>query len=72
QQTHIREALTKGSLDALPNILDALQATKAIEYTKSLAEKEVSKAKKALDMLPDSPYKKALIELAEYAILRSY
>jgi len=72
QQEKIREGLTKGSLDYLPDILKALEDTKAIAYTKSLAEKEVAKAIKALDVLPDSIYKKALIELAQYTIMRNY
>ncbi len=72
QQEKIREGLIKGSLDYLPDILEALEDTKAIEYTKSLAEKEVEKAIKTLAILPDSVYKKALADLAQYTILRSY
>ncbi len=72
QQTQIHTALTQGALDALPDILETLKATKAIEYTQALAGKEISKAIKALSILPDSQYKKALEELARYAILRNY
>jgi octaprenyl-diphosphate synthase len=72
QKTHIREALAQGSLDALPDILDILKATNAIEYTKQLAKKETALAISALAILPDSIYKQSLIELAEYATARSF
>lgn len=72
QKEKIRQALLEGSLKYLPDILEALEATKAIEYTRALASTEVSKAIKTLDILPESVYKKALVELAEYAILRSH
>ena len=72
QQIQIREALKQASLDTLPDILDTLKKTKAIEYTKQLAEKEVSIAISALDILPDSIYKKALEELAQYATARTF
>lgn len=72
QQTKIRESLIQGSLEHLPDILEALQETKSIEYTKSLADKEVEKAIEALKILPESAYKDALSQLAQYAVLRSY
>jgi octaprenyl-diphosphate synthase len=72
QQATIRDALTKGSLEALPDILEVIEATHAIDYTKNLAQKEVTQAIDALAILPDSAYKKALIDLAEYAIARNF
>ena len=72
QQEKIRRGLTEGSLEPLPDILQALEETKAIEYTKSLAQKEVELAKKSLTILPNSTYKEGLVDLAEYTISRNH
>lgn len=72
QKQQIIESLKKGSLDFLPDILVALEETKAIEYTKNIAAQEVDKALSALMILPETKYKQALINLAEFALQRSY
>ncbi|WP_115711729.1 polyprenyl synthetase family protein [Legionella sainthelensi] len=72
QKQQIEESLKHGTLDFLPEILEALEETKAIEYTKEIAAKEVNTAISSLTLLPDSKYKNALIELAQFALLRSY
>lgn len=72
QKQLIKTSLTEGSLAQLPAILDAIASTKAIEYTHSVAEDEVKKALSALQALPDSVYKEALKDLAQYAIARNY
>lgn len=72
QKQQIMESLKKGSLDYLPEILRALEETKAIEYTKKIAAEEIDKALSSLVILPDSRYKEALINLALFALQRSY
>lgn len=72
QQAKIRQGLTQGSLECLPEILEALKETGAIEYTKKLAEHEVEQAIHALQVLPASPYKRALEELAQYTLSRDH
>lgn len=72
QQQQIKDSLKKGTLDYLPGILIALEETKAIEYTKQIAAQEVDYALTALNVLPESKYKTALIELAKFALERSY
>lgn len=72
QQEQIKYALEHGSLDHLQDILQAIEETKAIEYTKKRAEAEVNNAISALCVIPDSEYKNALIELARYAISRDH
>lgn len=71
QKIQIRDSLTQGSLKHLPEILEAIQETHAIEYTQELAEKEVERAIATLTILPDSVYKKALEDLAQYTIIRN-
>lgn len=72
QKQQIEESLKHGTLDFLPEILEALEETKAIEYTKEIAAREVNTAISSLTLLPNSKYKNALIELAQFALLRSY
>jgi octaprenyl-diphosphate synthase len=72
QQQAIQQSLQQGNLDALPIILETLKETKAIEYTKSVALNEIDAALNCLQVLPDSPYKKGLIDLAHFVVERQY
>jgi len=72
QQEKIKDSLTQGTLKYLPEVMLAITETNAIEYTRSVAETEVSKAISALHALPDSVYKEALADIARYAIERSF
>lgn len=72
QQNLIKQTLSSGSLDNLPDIIQAIQETKAIDHTKQIAATEIDKAISALHVLPETAYKKALIDLAHYALSREY
>ena len=72
QQIKIKESLEQGTLQYLPEVMEAIAETHAIEYTRRVAEAEVDKAILALHALPDSTYKSALAELAQYAVQRNY
>jgi octaprenyl-diphosphate synthase len=51
-------------------ILTIMRETGSIEYTQKLAIEEAKKAKAALALIPDSPYKEALLGLADLAVNR--
>lgn len=72
QRQCVQNSLKEGSLEHLPDILAAIAATNAIEYTKQVAALEVNKAIEALEILPNTTYKEALIELAQYATQRTF
>lgn len=72
QQEEIKQTIKLGKRDNLPQILVAIQETNAIAYTKQKAANEVDKAISALQILPDSVYKTALIETAQYALERDH
>ncbi|KTD02009.1 octaprenyl diphosphate synthase IspB [Legionella geestiana] len=72
QRACIRKSLEEGSLEYLPQILEALRDTRAIEYTREIAASEVDKSLSALQSLPDSVYKEALADLARFALERSH
>lgn len=72
QQELIKQGLKQGGLKHLPQVLDAIKETNAIEYTKQFAAKEIDTAISALQVLQPSIYKDALIELAEFALQRTH
>ncbi|MFA5960439.1 MAG: polyprenyl synthetase family protein [Tatlockia sp.] len=72
QQQLIRDSLREGNLLHLTAILDAIEETKAIEYTRNYAAYEVDRAVTALHILPDSVYKQALVDLAQFSLERTH
>ncbi|GIU21151.1 octaprenyl-diphosphate synthase IspB [Shewanella sp. MBTL60-007] len=69
----IREAIEKGDgTEHIEIILSALKSCGALEYTEKRAIEESDKAIAALDIIPDSDYKTALISLAKIATQRSH
>jgi geranylgeranyl diphosphate synthase, type I len=65
-----------GKQDASPQeineALDVLKKSGSIDYAKKRAEHLVDQGKSALKVLPDSPAKKLLLNLADYMIKRGY
>ncbi|HEY0974451.1 MAG TPA: polyprenyl synthetase family protein [Solimonas sp.] len=66
QASMIREAIRQGRVDQLEQVLAAVESTGAIPYTRALAERHCRDAIQALSDLPDSPYKNALVQLAQF------
>jgi len=65
-----------GRKDAAPSQIEEaisiLQKSGSIDYARSRAAEMVEKGKQALDVLPDSPAKALLLDLADYMIRRRY
>ena len=68
----IRKAIEQGGRDSIEGVIKAVESTDAIDYTARLARKETEQATTALSDLPESPYKDALISLAEFSVNRTY
>jgi octaprenyl-diphosphate synthase len=68
----IRQAIQHGGLDTLPQVLAAVNNSGAKEYVLNLAKQESDAACAALSGFKDNAYKRALIELAEFAVKRSF
>src|SRR6266576_773231 len=64
QQAAIRLAIENGGLAQLEPIVAAIESTGGLEYAARLAQGESERALKALDALPDSPYRTGLAALA--------
>jgi octaprenyl-diphosphate synthase len=73
QKMLIREAIMEcNGLQHLDAIMAAMKDTDAFGYTRRLAEQEAELAKQAIAFLADSPYKEALLTLADIAVERSH
>ena len=71
QQQLVRDAIEhQTGMDNLDAILDAIKQTKALEYATAKAEEESQKAIDAINFLPDSEHKEALVSLAKIAVKR--
>lgn len=67
----IRKAIEEGGIDFIDEIMQIIEKTNALEYTNDVAKKETQLAKDCLEILPNSDYKTALSNLAEFSISRT-
>ena len=68
----IENAICKGGLGDLDEIIKTIENTGGLSYTFSLAEKEAEKAYTALTHLPSSVYKDDLERLISFTVTRSW
>lgn len=66
----IRQAIRKGGLDSLDEVLAIVNKTGALDYTREQARLCSEKAKACLELLPASHYKDALLHLTDVALGR--
>ncbi|MEH6466122.1 MAG: polyprenyl synthetase family protein, partial [Porticoccus sp.] len=71
QAALIRSAIEEGGIDQMDAILDAINATGALDYTMSCAKQHADEAQLCLHDLPDTPERQAMLELADFAIQRN-
>jgi octaprenyl-diphosphate synthase len=67
----LEEIIENGGLDQIDFVMQTIQQTDAIEYTKEIARKEAELAKTALNALPETPYRQALAALADFSVART-
>ncbi|GAA0421017.1 octaprenyl diphosphate synthase [Cocleimonas flava] len=67
----IRKAIEEGGLDLIEEITSIIKKTKSLEYTIEVAKKETTLATDCLKVLPDSEFKSALSNLANYSLSRT-
>ncbi len=66
----IREATLSARPDIFLEVLGVLKKYGGIEYTMNLASEHLKKARGFLDILPENPYKAALLKITEYVTQR--
>lgn len=72
QTASIRHAIEHGGLTEFQSVLAAIKDTQALQYTREVAQREVQAANAAISVLPDSNSKSALLQLAAFAVDRSF
>ena len=72
QSALVRKAIEDGDIALFDEVLKVVQQTGALEYTRQQAQREADTAIASISILPDSLYKKSLVELAEFAATRKY
>jgi octaprenyl-diphosphate synthase len=72
QAALIRRAIEHGGLEELGAVLDAIRGSGALDYARAQALAESRAACEALAALPASPYRDHLLQLADFAVTRTY
>ena len=67
----IRNAIIEGGLEQLDRITAIINATGALQYTAQCAQEAADKATAAIEHVPDSDYKQALVAIAEFSVQRN-
>lgn len=68
----IKNAIEQGGLEDLSAVLSAVTRTGALDHVREVASKEAELACNAIAHFTDSPYKLALMTLAQFSVNRSY
>ncbi len=68
----IKHAIKHGGLEDFSTILNAVQNTGALTHVREIAKKEAAAAAAAIAHLPESSYKTALLNLADFAVERHF
>lgn len=68
----IRRAITEQDASDIRAICAAIERTGALAYTAQLAQAEADRAKQAIAAVPESPFKEALLALADAAVARNH
>ena len=70
QRALVRDTVIDSSHADLAGIQAAIEASGALDYTRALAEREAAAARAVVERLPESSYKRSLLELCSFAIHR--
>jgi len=68
----VRTALERADRNLLPQVMDAVNATGALEYSRKVAQAEADLALACLEGLPATPQRQALAALAHIAVERNH
>ncbi|MGN6237473.1 polyprenyl synthetase family protein [Dyella sp.] len=72
QAQSLRHAIEHGGLDSLDRIIASIRDSGALERTRARAEQHAHAARAALDVLPASAHRDALLALADYSVARNH
>ena len=66
----IREAIADGDLSRLDDIRAVIESTGALQYAADKARQAADEAIRALNDIPESDWKAALVAIADFAVKR--
>ncbi|MEI6413033.1 MAG: polyprenyl synthetase family protein [Pseudomonadota bacterium] len=72
QQALLREVIETGGREGIGEVLAIIDETDGIAYTLAMAQRESRLAMSALAALSDTPYRSALVAVAEFAVSRNH
>ncbi len=72
QRNLIRHVIELGGLEDLADVIQAVKDTGALDYVRKIAHQEALLACQAIAHLPKTPQHQSLIDLAEFAVARTY
>ena len=72
QAQTVRHAIEQGGREDFVAVLQAITDTGALEYARKQARHEAATACAAIERLPNSKYRDSLIQLADFAVNRTY
>lgn len=72
QAAVVRAAIEEGDTSKFSQVLEIIQTTGALDYTRQQAEREAELACQAISAFQDTHYKDSLLELAHFAAMRQF
>lgn len=72
QAAAVRGAIETGGRESLPVVIEAVRTSGALEYTIEQARREAALANSALQQIPGSQFKDALLQLSAFAVERRH
>ena len=70
QAALVRRAIAEGGRGDFTRVLEAIRACGALDYARAAAQREADAAARAIGELPESAYKRSLLELASFSVTR--
>ena len=71
-QAFLRRTIETGGRDGLEKVRQIIESTGALAYTFGRAKEHATMAKRCLETLPESPYRTALGQLADFSVSRTF
>lgn len=68
----IIDAISNARSDLLESVVDIVRSTGALQYTQDKAIEQAKLAKECLSVLPESEYKNAMMDLADFSVGRNH
>lgn len=66
----IRQSILNGGTDRLQDVVRIVHSCGGLEYTRQLAQQHAAAAVEKIMLLPDSPFRTALLQMSELAVAR--